>query len=503
MSLRVLEGAMSAAAGEALGEAIKFKLDSRFERMRERADEPDKTGKLWEVTIIESGVSLNGLDYAPEVLKEAAPLFAGVPIYAYKFGKAPGDEAKNHHLPDEAKAREPRGHVGNLVGRIVESWWDEGAQAIKGLMSVIDPPTREKLRDAAEAGEIGEGVDKPLLGLSIDADGLKEGAKVTKIVRPGSVDLVTKAAAGGSVDRLVASAEGNTEEIAMDINDIKGAVAEVMAGELAKLREQEPPEGAPSDAGADPISALRKMLESGDPGARKVLATRVLAMFKEMGLLQASAEDDRFQRMSADLKQLSESEDAPKTPKDWQAAITSLVESVIEEPKADPKTVRIEELETRLRESAISRELDSFMLADGRTFHDLPTAARLADLSGVVVTEDYSQVTGLKEALEGVATAKPWMLKEAAPADPANPAADGAANLTEGADGAAPAGEKPKPRGQSVRLTESDDGAESPSAKAIAAELAEVIPWAEGGDDRSITRMNILFGDLKRARGGV
>ena len=468
-------------------ERIKLsKVPGSFDSFREDSGD-EKTGKLCEITIIKAGVSLNGLDYLPETLKEAAPLFEGVPIYAFKFGQTIGDGAKLSHLPEKAKTGQ--GNVGNMVAQIKESWWDESRQAIRGLIAVFDEATRTKLRNAFDQKLIGAGVKEPAFGLSIDAAGLKEGAGVTKIVRPESVDMVKKAAAGGGFDRIVA--EATEEEDDMKPEEITQLIKDgIVAGFKAREAEDEEGKPKPPAPGGDPLSGLRKMLEGASGDERKAMMTRVIAMFREMGLAEATPEDERSAVMHEEMKKILATE---KNPAKLKEAIASLVEAHTPEPQ-DPTTLKLKEREKQLREMAIGRALDAFKLEDGSTFHCLNDAIKLADLDGVKVKEDYSEVTGLTEALTKLAELKPHLIKKAEVVE-----------VQEGDEGGS--GEpKPKPRGQDIHLQEEDggQGGDVRNIKALEAELATIDDLLTNkrhlATDRDVVRRAKVGSQLKAAR---
>lgn len=159
--------------------------------------EEELTGALWDVVIIEAGRSLNGETYTAEVLRKAAPLFEGVPIFAYQLGKVVG------HADDEAAAAvEGKGYARNLVGEITDVRWDERRRALVGRAHIDDPAVREVLKNQWERS------GRTMLGLSIDARGFKgDDEEVGRLVRANSVDIVTYPAAGGRFLRLAAAAQ--------------------------------------------------------------------------------------------------------------------------------------------------------------------------------------------------------------------------------------------------------------------------------------------------------
>lgn len=66
------------------------------------------------------------------------------------------------------------------------------------------------------------------------------------------------------------------------------------------------------------------------------------------------------------------------------------------------------DLKSRLAKSAVTNQ---FMLDNTHTWHDPKTALALLDQSGLVVSDDYSTVTGMKEALAALAKAHPYLIK--------------------------------------------------------------------------------------------
>ncbi|KKN85924.1 hypothetical protein LCGC14_0273360 [marine sediment metagenome] len=485
------EGSPKPPAPVFLVNRFKDNLPMAFDGFREGSGD-EKTGKLVEITIIKAGVSLNGLDYLPSTLREAATLFEGVPIYAFKFGKTIGDEKKLSHLPEQAKTR--RGNFGNQVGVIKESWWDEALQSIRGLVAIFDGDTRTKLKNAFDQKLIGRGVKEPAFGLSIDAAGLKEGAGVTKIVRPESVDIVKKAAADGAFDRLVASAT-ETEELDMEAKEVTALIETALAGNntnlLKLLKEQGDEEG--NGDGGDALSGLRKMLEGASPEDQRTLATRVLAMFKEMGLTEASPEEKKREQMTEALRGLMAKH--AKDPKALTEAVGQLVEASDEPEDARDQKLKLQD--RQLREMAISRVLDTLTLKEGRTFVDIDDAIALADLTKVKVSEDYSEVAGLLEAMEALAEKKPHLLK---------PIEDQTkVTSKEGADEGAAAtahGKKPAPRGQEVILREDADDDDGPTVKGLEADLAAIDERLKNGTaiDADLVRRARIGSQLKRAR---
>ena len=168
----------------------------------------DAEGKVWDAVLIRAGTSKNGTYYPDAVLREAAPLFEGVRVFAVP---------DMLHLSDPAKKRD----VNQLAGWISEPRFIEGARTdsgyIGGRVNIAgQAPLREKLVDAWQRGK------RDLVGLSIDAGGTAKpytgaGAKrmATRISKVESVDLIVEPSAGGALVRLAEAADTSREQDAM------------------------------------------------------------------------------------------------------------------------------------------------------------------------------------------------------------------------------------------------------------------------------------------------
>jgi len=158
----------------------------------------DAAGTVWEVRIIEAGLSGNGVFYPDAVLREAAPSFDGVPVFA---------KADKEHVAGEGK------DVNKLIGwisapRFIEAR-GKAAAYIAGTLNILASETRlrEALTDAFKRGK------KDLVGLSIDALGKanmqrRDGRVVRMaeaITKVHSVDLIVEPGAGGRLIRLIES----------------------------------------------------------------------------------------------------------------------------------------------------------------------------------------------------------------------------------------------------------------------------------------------------------
>jgi len=152
-----------------------------------------------EVTIVKAGRSGNRNYYPDAVLREAAPQFEGVRVFA---------KSDAEHLA--GKGKDVRSLIGGIYGvRFVEGKTPDTG-ALVGTFRAIDPQdaTVTKMVEAVKRGMQG------LLGLSIDAfaktrtrqvgkERLREAVAFTKVV---SVDLIVEPGAGGGLDRLTEAA---------------------------------------------------------------------------------------------------------------------------------------------------------------------------------------------------------------------------------------------------------------------------------------------------------
>jgi len=182
-----------------------------------------KDGKIWDVVLIEAGLSANGRLYEPEVLKAAKDLFEGAQCFAYEFASMDKAHHEYNHLPWQLRKAAPAGLAKNLVGDFRNVRFGEyklGSATKKGLLAefhCIEEWLSKKLLKAKESG-------KPaMIGFSIDAEGIgtdiPQGGriirKILSIQKVHEVTAVTHPAAGGRVLKLVASIIG--EEAIMDL----------------------------------------------------------------------------------------------------------------------------------------------------------------------------------------------------------------------------------------------------------------------------------------------
>ena len=364
-------------------------------------------GKVWDVTIIEVGQSLNGPIYTEEALREAAPVFEGVPVYTYRWGEDLG------HLSDEARAQDSRGFVGNLVGSLEGVYFNEESKSLDGRLKVYCEDTRSKLTEAWDMGDIGKDSKEDILGLSIDAQGLRgeDGITVVKFTEASSVDIVTAPAAGGRIKRLVAALRLNEQNEESPMPSSETVIQEDFAG---KLRQY-----------ADALSGMPEGPESEE--ILKALMTELSSMLGEEEKPEEEEEVEESSPAEVDQVVNEQFEKLYQEHCAMKEAISELVNSSI--VKDDPRLVEafssivpqeqslteeqkvIEGLQARLREQAISAELSKH--ASDLRLHNPDLALKLIDMDSVKVCKDYREVSGLKEALVALIKAEPYLAQEA------------------------------------------------------------------------------------------
>ncbi len=151
-----------------------------------------KKGSEWEVVIIQAGLSGNGFNYSPKVLKQAAPLFDGIRALA---------RADGEHVKDTNK------NVRNIVGWFSNPRFTE--DKIKACFHISEAADwlRLLMLDAWRCGK------RDIVGFSIVAQGESRLARnrngiikfVECIHKVDTVDVVVNPAAGGRIAKLVAA----------------------------------------------------------------------------------------------------------------------------------------------------------------------------------------------------------------------------------------------------------------------------------------------------------
>jgi len=282
-------------------------------RLVERAQDPQ--GRVWQVVVIEAGVSANKNLYKPEVLRQAVPLFEGKPVAIYQFARPGGGDGFDHASMDVRRLI-PEGVAGNVVGVLRNVRMGESDSAKQGKtvpaiiadLHVTDDWLRNTLMRAAESGSA------DFLELSIEAEGphtlgYAEGQPVREIRQISRVEeltVVTKGAAGGKFLRLVASMQSGLETL--------DSAFGITAQELKKSLES-PSGGAKEQAlGAENTPAVKEAAKMN----RKLLV-RGLRSLEYTGNLEESSTEELHEALGARLAEM-------KTPDDKKKKIMKMVE---------------------------------------------------------------------------------------------------------------------------------------------------------------------------------
>jgi hypothetical protein len=164
----------------------------------------DSAGSIWDVILIEEGMSKNGRLYTAEVLKDAheRKVFEGIPAFAFVYRTEDG--LVLDHAPDGLDTTNFPKDVAGFYKNVRFEETSGGKMGLIGEFHFVDDTLRKKHLAAFKAG------NKALFGLSIDAIGEGEQlspdtVEIKYIVRANSDDLVSFPAAGGRFIRMVAS----------------------------------------------------------------------------------------------------------------------------------------------------------------------------------------------------------------------------------------------------------------------------------------------------------
>lgn len=477
-----LEGSTAVQAA-ATSRAFKATLQPRLRAYREAAEDGDlPEGSVWLVRVIEAGKSLNGPVYTAGALREAVGIFESVPVFVYSLDGSP-TSADAGHLDDEIAAVASGGLVGHQVGSLEGVHFNEEAQALDAYLKLYDKTLRERMVAAYELGDIGEGGERDVFGLSIDANGDQdpETGEVIRFTAATSVDVVNRPAAGGRVRRLIAGLDATSGETAMktkskirtcqirlteaaadleraarakvifneamdqlyacnrydddtpmleraskiagianDLGEAFGALgaqpmqsqesvryveaAATFASELKLLADAL--SAAPDDQASDVLAQIKAAVDdavSTMGGSQEEAATEEPHDEKEGDMATkegAQAQQDDFARLSASLTE------AIKDPNLDPAIRTKLVEALGHEPDEDDRDREIRRLNEQMNTQAVTHAFDG-ILREGLKVHDSDMVLSLIDRSKVKVSP--KGVTGLKEQVDAVLEAKPYL----------------------------------------------------------------------------------------------
>ncbi len=211
------------------------------------------TGKSWDVTIMGPNspndiVIVDGKKYLRSKNKRYYDL-QGLEA-SVNQGMWNGVQVFDNHLTDaEWEQRQGmRSADSELLGAIVDPYWDAESSSIKGTHKIIKEDLSKKILNAHDANILsifGLSVDtKPIYGQDIQIDN-EFFSVISGIEKVTSIDLVSKPAAGGKFNRVLA-AENNSQEsenTQRGIETMERAEMEKLVGEIVlsqmETREKE------------------------------------------------------------------------------------------------------------------------------------------------------------------------------------------------------------------------------------------------------------------------
>lgn len=212
--------------------------------LTERA-EMRREGKVWQVTVLCEGWSLNNRYYPIECLREAQKIWERARVCAYGWDPT-GRQSRLDHVPAHIERAFPEGTFLNEVGflRNVNLVTEGGKGRLVAEFCVTNKAIREALLEIEEMGG-----DLP--GFSIHGEGEtrrgiaegKEGLIVTRITKRKELTIVSEPAAGGRFERLVASLQNREEKKKMEHTKLRQFLAEHLP---KSLRESVQKMDAPS-----------------------------------------------------------------------------------------------------------------------------------------------------------------------------------------------------------------------------------------------------------------
>ena len=219
------------------------------------------TGKSWDVTVMGPNspddiiTGPDGTKYLKSKNKRLYTL-SGLEA-AVNDGIFNGVQVFDNHLTDkEFETRQGmRSADSELLGAIVEPYWDAETSSVKGTQKIIKEDLSKKILNAHEAGILGIfglSVDtSPIMGQDVQIDN-EFYPVVSGITKVTSVDLVSKPAAGGKFNRVLAAENikesGKTQRgiETMEIDDLKTLIGQTVLEQIeakdkadrAKAREE-------------------------------------------------------------------------------------------------------------------------------------------------------------------------------------------------------------------------------------------------------------------------
>ena len=203
-------------------------------------------GTVWRVRAISAGLSLNGMFYPDNTLREAAPLFNHARVF---------EKSDTEHFQGQGKATK------NLVGQLRNAVFQEGKtpdtgeiQADLHLLEASGLPVKLlEMWNRAMSGMVGFSIDAA--GSAVQKGTMRE-AKQISLVR--SLDLIVEPGAGGKIINLIEAAgaadmtKKDDQNITLDEKSASGTGA------------QEKPNGFTAGVVDPEVEALKKRLDFAD-----------------------------------------------------------------------------------------------------------------------------------------------------------------------------------------------------------------------------------------------
>ena len=311
-------------------------------------------GRLWEVVVIEEGLSKNGNFYPASVLEKAIKLFEGAYVGAYFFGES------FDHIPQNAKDRAQgvplRNVIGILENVIFGSFHRDGkmCKGIKAKLKVFESAAwaKEVLREAYSS--------KNGLGFSIDAKGefredIVDGNKVKRITMIGSVDsvdLVTTPAAGGRLMRLVASVCQGEKEMRTE-REVLDAIHKNFPKWTEDFDISEIPEDGVKDILIQILESSRNRavqdLVEQEQGTEEIqeVTHGLQAMQSLLNMLSEGKTEEAMDLLKKMISAGSRDSEGEKPPKEEESQ-ESHTESVSDQEKDEMENKKLEALEARV-----------------------------------------------------------------------------------------------------------------------------------------------------------
>lgn len=348
----------------------------------------DKTGKIWDIVIIEEGLSGNGVNYPFEVLKEAKDLYEGAPVKCYGFKGAHLD-----HLPDTIKdtlevigktvTQNIVGFLKNVkAGKLPDS--DKRGLTARFHITASGDWLAKTMKEAFD-----EGI-KDFLGFSHDVKGemkatVKDGNYIKEAIsikRVDSVDVVTRPAAGGRYLRLVASLQKNiTEGNQLMKEKFTAALQGLLKSINEKLTEGIDFAALSSTDAAALINKAEAAIESSN-----LAQTTLKAALKDLSKLVAG---DKLEEATAYIGKLTAGE-------------STQITKAAPEPAPEPATEGLKNIPAHMQESA-KKYLDDFKAEIDKKKAEVETVIARQKMTAVVekrLTESQLPVQSISHLRE-------------------------------------------------------------------------------------------------------